>query len=295
MQTDFTTEQANNYLSVMEDENDIVRLVNPVEKQVCDLKEELDNSAVCYKLWGRCDRCENCTSLKAFNTKGQAYKIEILNGHTYWVYSRYMNINSKGYIAETVKDVTDNILMSSDHMNHMGKLITNYNHLLISDPLTNVYNRRFLDEHFIPSLKCCHDEKIIVNLAFLDMDGFKKINDKYGHDAGDTLLKDVANFWNLHFNSRDKGKERLVIRFGGDELLIIACGVTEEDFTDDIKHFDSQMRKICYYTDCISFPFDFTYGIASTEKMNENWNWEDLIQLADRRMYSGKLKKQKQQ
>ena len=81
---------------------------------------------------------------------------------------------------------------------------SSYNNLLITDSLTGVYNRRFLDEKFLPSLKCCHDKKIIIGVCVMDFDDFKLVNDTYGHQAGDKLLKEAACFWKQNFNSRKK-------------------------------------------------------------------------------------------
>ncbi|WP_458862643.1 GGDEF domain-containing protein [Acidaminobacterium chupaoyuni] len=293
MKIEFTKEEARQFLELMRDENDIVRLVDPVAKKVLQEDGENLTGEACHTVWGRCERCENCTSLRALQRQDTAYKLEIFNGHTYWVCSRFLKTEGHPGILELVKDVTDRLIMDTDQRDQIGMLISNYNQMLITDSLTGVYNRRFLDEHFLPSLKCCHEEDITVNLAFIDMDGFKEINDRYGHNAGDRLLKDVAGFWKLHFNRRDKGKERLVIRFGGDELLVIACGIPQHRFEEEIHHYNNEMRKICYLSDQTQFGFDFTYGIASSETLGRDWEWEDLIEAADRMMYQGKDRKAK--
>lgn len=285
MKKDFTKREAGQYLGVMKMDNDLVRLVDPVARMVTG---EEETGTVCHGLWGRCERCENCTSLRALQTEGQAYKLETLRGRTYWVHSRFLQIDGNPCVAEIVRDITANLLMDSDEQDKIGTLITNYNGMLITDSLTGVYNRRFLDEHFIPSLSCCHEQGITVNVAFLDMDGFKKVNDRYGHGAGDRLLKDVAGFWRLHFDSREKNRERLVVRYGGDELLVIACGVPRDQFEAEILRCDGEMRKICYCDKGVRFRFDFTIGIASGDLLAKDWSWEELVELADRRMYDAK-------
>lgn len=62
-----------------------------------------------------------------------------------------------------------------------------------------------------------------VNLAVMDLDNFKQINDRYGHLAGDTVFKDVARYWKTQLDSWEKNREKLTVRFGGDEMLIIVC------------------------------------------------------------------------
>ena len=292
MKVDFTKDEARSFLSVMQDDNDIVRLVDPVNRQVLDDNGLAITHQICHAVWGRCDRCENCTSLRAIQNQNTAYKLETMNSHTYWVCSRFLRIGGAPTIVELIRDVTDQLIMDTDQRDQLGTIIRGYNDLLITDPLTGIYNRRFLDEYFLPSLKCCHDEGITVNLAFIDMDNFKIINDKFGHKAGDQLLKDVAGFWKLHFNSRERGKERLVVRFGGDEILVIACGVSKSTFEYELQRFYKEMRKICYFSEQLQFEFDFTFGIASTENFDADWTWDALSEFADHAMYCNKRNKQ---
>ena len=289
MQLEFTPAEAAAYLGAMKKDSEVVRLVDPVGRTVLSEAGKVpDELVVCNKIWGRCERCENCTSLRALQTRGQAYKLEMLQGRTYWVHSRCMSVEGRLQVAEIVQDVTESFLMDTDQRDRLGKLVTSYNQMLITDSLTGVYNRRFLDEHFIPSLACCHEEGLTVNLAFIDMDDFKLVNDRYGHNAGDRLLCDVAGFWKLHFDAREKGRERLVVRYGGDEILILACGISGREFTQEIERCNSEMRKVCYVADELHFRFDFTVGIGSSEDLGADWTWEELVALADRRMYSGK-------
>lgn len=288
MKTDFTKQEAQTFLNLMRGENDVVRLVDPVGRLVCSEDPRTMTCETCHSLWGRCERCENCSSLRALQTKESAYKMESINGSTYWVCSRYLRIDGEPFIAELVRNVTDRLIIDSDQKNEIGRLINTYNQMLIVDSLTGVYNRRFLDEHFIPSLQCCHEEDITVNLAFLDMDDFKTINDNFGHRAGDCLLKDVAGFWKLHFDSRERGKERMVVRYGGDELVIIACGISLEEFQNEISLHDKEMRKICYLADGVQFHFDFAIGAASSESLGKGWTWEELLNAADQKMYQNK-------
>ena len=288
MKLDFTREEARAFLEVMRAESGLVRLVNPATQTVYGPAGAPEEHVSCCNLWGRCERCENCTSLRALKTQGCAYKMELCNHHTFWVVSRYLRIEGTPYVAEIVTDVTDNLMMDSNQQDEVGRLIQNYNHQLVTDALTGTYNRRFLDESFLPSLACCREAGICVSVAMMDFDDFKRVNDDYGHLAGDALLRDAAGFWLRHFNSRKKGKERMVVRYGGDELLLIACGLRSRAFDTQIREYYGQMRKICYYTDEVQIPFTITFGLASSEELGDAWTWEALLELADKRMYTAK-------
>ena len=84
------------------------------------------------------------------------------------------------------------------------------------DPLTGVYNKKYLMT-FLESLV---KERKGFSIAFVDLDDFKKINDTYGHLAGDCVLKELAAFLRKHFRSED-----YITRFGGEEFVIVAIGM----------------------------------------------------------------------
>ncbi len=288
MKRNYTKAESEVLLSLMKDENDMVRLVDPVTQQVLDRPEGGEDMGACFRLWKRCERCENCTSLKALQTKGRAYKIELSNQRKYLVMSRYLCIDQDLCVMETVNDVTDNLLLDSTQKDEVGKLIHYYNDLMVTDALTGLYNRRFLDEFFLPSLQCCHEKDLLVNLAMLDVNDFKQVNDLYGHQAGDALLKNIAGYWKPYFHSRERERERLVVRYGGDEILIIACGMSLELFQNEVKYRYSHMRKVCNINPSVQIPFSITFGIASNTEVNQPWQWNDLLSLADHRMYRRK-------
>jgi diguanylate cyclase (GGDEF)-like protein len=90
------------------------------------------------------------------------------------------------------------------------------------DPLTKLANRAYLDLYLklVTSTAKLHDE--IVVLAFLDLNGFKGINDIFGHAQGDTVLKSVAKSLLSHVREND-----LVARYGGDEFVVVLTDLDE--------------------------------------------------------------------
>jgi diguanylate cyclase (GGDEF)-like protein/PAS domain S-box-containing protein len=86
----------------------------------------------------------------------------------------------------------------------------------IRDPLTRLFNRRFLEESFERELQLASRRKQSIALLFLDLDHFKRFNDTFGHDAGDTVLQSLADLFRNFFRSTD-----LCCRYGGEEFAII--------------------------------------------------------------------------
>ncbi len=94
----------------------------------------------------------------------------------------------------------------------------------IRDPLTGLFNRRYLDETLERELRRAERAEHPVGVVMLDIDRFKQFNDTYGHDGGDTLLRSVAEF--LQFETRS---EDIVCRYGGEEFVLIRPGSSLED------------------------------------------------------------------
>ena len=288
MKTKFTKDEAVKVIHYMQEEFDAVRIVNPDSRQVLSLDNLGETQEICHTLWGRCERCENCTSLRALKSKRTSYKIEFINNKVFLIISKYMNINDNEAIMEIVSDASEDFLVNSDEKDKIAEIIRHHNHLVISDELTGLYNRRFLNQYFIPSLNCCHNENITINLAILDIDKFKNVNDKFGHLAGDQMLRDVAGFWKLHFDSRERNHEHIVIRYGGDEMMIIACGIPFEEFKSLLEQDYHEMRKVCYFENEV-IPFTLSFGLATTEELTDHvWDFNTLFAIADKRLYESK-------
>ena len=91
----------------------------------------------------------------------------------------------------------------------------------MQDHLTGAWNRRFLDEHFATFAAACLARGKSVYIAVLDIDDFKGINDRFGHQAGDEILVAVARTFMRLLEERDAGR---LVRLGGDEFLIAYSG-----------------------------------------------------------------------
>ncbi|MGA8430556.1 MAG: diguanylate cyclase [Candidatus Sulfotelmatobacter sp.] len=86
----------------------------------------------------------------------------------------------------------------------------------IRDPLTRLFNRRFLEESLERELQIASRKKQAIAVLFLDLDHFKKFNDTFGHDAGDVVLQALADLFRTFFRSTD-----ICCRYGGEEFAII--------------------------------------------------------------------------
>jgi diguanylate cyclase (GGDEF)-like protein/PAS domain S-box-containing protein len=152
----------------------------------------------------------------------------------------------------------------------------------IRDPLTGLFNRRYLEESLNREIHRASRAGRYVSLAMLDLDHFKHFNDTFGHQAGDILLKEVASAISSRVRAGD-----LACRYGGEEFSIIIAEVDMdgaykcvESIRETIKHLSLNHRGQTLGTITISA------GIASFPVHGDNAN--DLIHAADKALYTAK-------
>src|SRR5690606_18066499 len=91
----------------------------------------------------------------------------------------------------------------------------------IRDPLTGLFNRRYLEESIEREILRAHRNSQSLAFVMLDIDHFKRFNDEFGHQAGDLLLKEFAGFLQQSLRGEDIG-----CRYGGEEFLLLLPGAT---------------------------------------------------------------------
>lgn len=92
------------------------------------------------------------------------------------------------------------------------------------DGLTGLYNRKFLEENSKKLVPQALRENFNIGVLMLDMDHFKAVNDEYGHDIGDKVLKELSRILNETLRESD-----IIIRYGGEEFIVLLVGVKSEE------------------------------------------------------------------
>jgi diguanylate cyclase (GGDEF)-like protein len=103
-------------------------------------------------------------------------------------------------------------------------LLTRLEYMAMHDALTGLPNRRAGDEHLQQALRQALEQGTSLCVALVDIDHFKQVNDRYGHEAGDQVLRDVAGLLRLQLGSR-----QFVSRHGGEEFLVVLRGLQLEE------------------------------------------------------------------
>lgn len=151
-----------------------------------------------------------------------------------------------------------------------------------TDSLTGVLNRETILHHAEAELDRSLREQQPLGLMLVDMDELKKINDTYGHLAGDRALIAVAEVINAHKRRYDS-----VGRLGGDEFITVLPGADNADALAISQRMEDEVRKRSVKTDKGAVPLSCAFGVASTDGSNVQ-SINELIELADRSLYKAK-------
>lgn len=152
----------------------------------------------------------------------------------------------------------------------------------IRDPLTGLFNRRFLDDSLQRELRRASRKNRPLSILMLDIDHFKRFNDTFGHEAGDILLRHLGSFLQSYIRADD-----LAFRYGGEEFVIIlpeasldSARQRAEQLVKDFKRLDVQYRGTTLG------PLTVSVGLAAFP--DHGTTGENILRAADQALYRAK-------
>ena len=170
---------------------------------------------------------------------------------------------------------------SKDEKEAEGKLVK-YNDQLQkeahTDQLTGLYNRRRAKEYLADLVE--DDSHTSVSLAMGDIDFFKKVNDTYGHDAGDEVLKTIARMMTTSLRATT-----FVSRWGGEEFLIIFPDCNGDEAHIALERLRRTIKDTPIIVGDLSISITMTFGLAEYDYSGD---FEKSIKEADEKLYQGK-------
>ncbi len=163
----------------------------------------------------------------------------------------------------------------------IGTLQSELRSQAIKDPLTDLFNRRYLDETFDRELARAARESYPVCVIMLDIDHFKKVNDTYGHEAGDFILKALAKTLSARNRRGD-----FVCRFGGEEFVVVMPNLAVDTAYKRAEDLRTALNSLYVPYGRFNLTITISMGIASYPANGENR--ESVLRAADRAMYAAK-------
>ena len=156
--------------------------------------------------------------------------------------------------------------------------------LSIRDPLTNVYNRRYIFNRLDKDFAKFRRDADVFSISLIDIDHFKAINDTYGHQSGDYILIEFCRILSEHVREYD-----LLGRYGGEEFIIITYGSDKKQTAEKIHGILEIVRTTVFRFNDKDIQCTFSGGVADvSELQNDNLSIENIISIADYRLYNAK-------
>ncbi len=176
------------------------------------------------------------------------------------------------------------VLKRKDEIGDMGnyaeKVSVALKEMIMTDPLTGLYNRRASKNHLDKWIeKCQKQNKNLITVVMADIDYFKKINDTYGHDCGDMVLVKVSELFKRHM-----GENGVVARWGGEEFLLV-FEEKQESAIMKLKQMSKEINAYEFEHEGARFSITCTFGI-NTEIVGNSF--DHIIDQADDYLYQGK-------
>lgn len=162
-----------------------------------------------------------------------------------------------------------------EYIEHIARI----NNLATRDYLTGLFNRRYFFDVGRTLFENARRQHLVLTVAMVDIDYFKNVNDQYGHDAGDHVLKTVADLLRTSFRSAD-----IVARMGGEEFCVLAANIKPEALQTTFDRFRLAVANARITHESQTIHITVSIGVAVTFRES----LEAMINKADQLLYQAK-------
>ena len=226
----------------------------------------------CFDFWETGKRCRNCVSLKALEEKNKKTKLEFWENNVYQVTAHYVEVDGKPKVMELIQYLDEGDIVDIDGSERLFTKLNGFQDELYRDVLTGIYNRRYYEDQLRKQI-------LPAGIAMIDLDDFKLYNDTCGHNAGDLALTTVAGV----IRGMIRRTTDILIRYGGDEFLLVMPGVKEEDFTQKLRQIQNEVHS----KEVPGFS-RLQLSVSIGGVLSEEHKIENAVEMADKLMYRAK-------
>ena len=217
---------------------DLVRYVDPITNKVIHIEKDgkmWESETACSDIWNCLEKCSNCISRLSMQTGKRMTKLEVAGEDPYQVVSMYVEIDGKPCCLEMASRIDGDFMPDGYSREEILSSVRIHKEKIYIDPVTGVYNKRY----YVEKLSKMDN---VAALMFADIKNFKKINENFGHQAGDDVLRQVAGV--LRDAAAGKGD---VLRYSGDDFVTVFFKVTEEELSEI-------QKEMCRRVEALRFP-----------------------------------------
>ena len=202
---------------------DLVRYVDPTTNKVIHIEKDgkmWESETTCSDIWNCLEKCSNCISRLSMQTRKRMTKLEVAGDDPYQVVSMYVEIDGKPCCLEMASRIDGDFMPDGYSREEILSSVRIHKEKIYIDPVTGVYNKRY----YVEKLSKMDNAAA---LMFADIKNFKRINENFGHQAGDDVLRQVAGV--LRDVAAGKGD---VLRYSGDDFVTVFFKATEEELSE---------------------------------------------------------------
>ena len=217
---------------------DLVRYVDPTTNKVIHIEKDgkmWESETTCSDIWNCLEKCSNCISRLSMQTRKRMTKLEVAGDAPYQVVSMSVEIDGKPCCLEMASRIDGDFMPDGYSREEILSSVRIHKEKIYIDPVTGVYNKRY----YVEKLSKMDN---VAALMFADIKNFKKINENFGHQAGDDVLRQVAGV--LRDAAAGKGD---VLRYSGDDFVTVFFKVTEEELSEI-------QKEMCRRVEALRFP-----------------------------------------
>ena len=217
---------------------DLVRYVDPITNKVIHIEKDgkmWESETACSDIWNCLEKCSNCISRLSMQTRKRMTKLEVAGDDPYQVVSMYVEIDGKPCCLEMASRLDGDFMPDGYSRDEILSSVRIHKEKVYIDPVTGVYNKRY----YVEKLSKMDNAAA---LMFADIKNFKRINENFGHQAGDDVLRQVAGV--LRDAAAGKGD---VLRYSGDDFVTVFFKATEEELSEI-------QKEMCRRVEALRFP-----------------------------------------
>lgn len=207
-----------------------VRLIDL--SQIIETGENIYISCACRDIDGICRTCKNCIAVKAASDNSSKIKWEYINSEIHQITVTPTIIDGKKYVIEFIQKLDADSQIDSKSSEVLVDKLTVYKDKLYKDVITGIYNRHYYEDRL-------KNVTATAGVAVIDINDFRLYNEAFGHHVGDIILNTVAQAISHSLNKSD-----VLVRYGGDEFLVIFNDTKKEDFYHKLTQLSDLVRRI---------------------------------------------------
>ncbi|MBU5482708.1 GGDEF domain-containing protein [Clostridium sp. MSJ-11] len=268
---------------------DMLRIVDPLKKKVINHygKRIEETGDVCFSYWDKENICDNCISIRAYIENETFIKLEHTTDKLFMITAIPIETKDNTIVLELFKDTTESMIIGNGEYEkgyNLKDTLVEMNDMVVKDSLTKTFNRRYINERLPADIIKSMVEEKPLSIIISDIDNFKLINDTFGHQIGDLVLKEISDTLISSFPPN----LGWAARYGGDEFIICLSDTKNHEAFIIAEEVRKNIEEKIIRNKDEKIKLSVSFGVFTMHK--EKFTAEEILNFADQNLYEAKNK-----